>query len=50
MFVKTPFDTIENKDERETIIDKAVDKLKSVLYRDGIWYADYVRIRMKAIK
>lgn len=50
MFVKTPFDAIENKDERETIIDKAVDKLKGVLYRDSIWNADYVRIRMKAIR
>ena len=50
MFVKTPFDAIENKDERETIIDKAVDKLKGVLYRDSIWYADYVRIRMKTIR
>lgn len=50
MFVKTPFSAIGNEDEKETIIDKAVDNLKNTLYRDGIWYADYVRLRMKAIR
>lgn len=50
MFVKTPFSVIENEDIRETIIDKAVDDLRKVLYKDGKWYADYVRIRIKAIK
>ena len=50
MFVKTPFSVIENEDIRETIIDKAVDDLRKILYKDGKWYADYVRIRIKAIK
>lgn len=50
MFVKTPFSVIRNADEKEAIIDKAVEDLRSVLYNDGKWYADYVRIRMKAIK
>ena len=50
MFVKTPFSVMENEDEKEAIIDKAVDNLKGTLYKDGIWYADYVRIRMKAIR
>ena len=50
MFVKTPFTIIQNVDEKNAIIDKAVDNLQSILYRDGKWYADYVRIRMKAIR
>ena len=50
MFVKTPFTVIENEDVKEAMIDKAVDNLRDVLYKDGKWYADYVRIRMKAIK
>ena len=50
MFVKSPFSVIENTEEKEMIIDKAVDDLRGELYNDGKWYADYVRIRMKAIK
>lgn len=50
MFVKNPFTVINNEDEKRTIIDKAVDNLRDILYKDGKWYADYVRIRMKAIK
>ena len=50
MFVKTPFTVIENEEEKNIIIDKVVDRLKGILYRDGKWYADYVRLRMKAIK
>ena len=50
MFIKTPFTVINNEDEKRTIIDKVVDDLQDILYKDGKWYADYVRIRMKAIK
>ena len=50
MFVKTPFSVIKNIEERETIKDKAVDNLRNILYKDGKWYADYVRIRIKAIR
>lgn len=50
MFVKSPFSVIENTEEKEMITDKAVDDLRGELYNDGKWYADYVRIRMKAIK
>ena len=50
MFVKAPFTGIESIDVKEAIIDKAVDNLKGILYKDGKWYADYVRIRMRAIK
>ncbi len=50
MFVKTPFSIIDSEEEKEAIIDKAVANLKNVLYKDDKWYADYVRIRMKAVK
>ena len=50
MFVKTPFSVIKNEDVVAAMIDKAVDYLRDVLYKNGKWYADYVRIRMKAIK
>ena len=49
MFVKTPFVTVDDA-EGEEIICQAVERLKNVLYREGRWYADYVRIRMKAVK
>lgn len=50
MFVKTPFSVINNEDEKRMIIDKTVSNLQEILYKDGKWYADYVRIRMKAIR
>lgn len=50
MFVKTPFSVIENESEREAVKEKAVDKLRDALYKDGKWYADYVRLRMKAVR
>lgn len=49
MFVKTPFATVDDA-EREGIICKAVERLRDTLYREDRWYADYVRIRMKAVK
>ncbi len=50
MFVKTPFSIIKREQEKETIIDRAVAALRNDLYVEGKWYADYVRIRMKAIR
>lgn len=50
MFIKIPFTAIKDLGEKETIIDETVVKLQELLYKDGEWYADYVRIRMKAIK
>ena len=35
---------------QETIIREAVETLRPVLYHDGCWYVDYVRIRIKAVK
>ncbi len=34
----------------ENIIHRAVDILRPTNYKNGIWYADYVRLRVKAIK
>lgn len=50
MFVKTPFSVVETEQTKELIIDKAIETLRSDLYINGKWYADYVRIRMKAIR
>lgn len=50
MFVKAPFTVVKDKEEREVITEKAADRLKSSLCKDGKWYADYVRIRMKAVR
>ena len=50
MFVKTPFEIVKSEQEKETIINKAIGILRNDLYIDGKWYADYVRIRMKAIR
>lgn len=49
MFVKTPFQGISPA-LAEEIICSAASELKGVLYHDGNWYADYVRIRCKAVK
>lgn len=32
------------------IIDALVERLKPALYRDGVWYADYRRLRVVAVK
>lgn len=50
MFIKTPFSVVGAEQERETIIDQAVDVLRNDLYIGDKWYADYVRIRIKAIR
>ena len=50
MFVKTPFSVVDNEDEREEMKDRTVDNLRNILFKDGKWYADYVRIRMRAIR
>ena len=34
----------------EKVIEQAVEQLRPTHYRDGNWYADYVRLRMIAIK
>ncbi|MCI8573283.1 MAG: class I SAM-dependent methyltransferase [Oscillibacter sp.] len=49
MFVKTPFAGIP-QELGEEIIRSAAEELKDDLYKDGAWYADYVRLRGKAVK
>lgn len=49
MFVKTPFDQVREED-RKAIVEGAVDRLRYPLQQDDKWYADYVRLRMKAVK
>jgi len=36
--------------ERETMMDQIAEKLKPVLYQNGTWFADYRRIRIRAVK
>ncbi len=50
MFISTPFYAVSEEAQREAIRNRAVELLKKDLYRDGKWYADYVRLRIKAIK
>ena len=50
MFLKTPFSVVEAEQEKAAIINKAVAMLRDDLYKERKWYADYVRIRMKAIR
>ena len=49
MFIKTPFSVVRTEQEKEEIVDKAVGTLHGDLFMNGKWYADYVRIRMKAV-
>jgi len=49
MFIKTPFGQMEAA-EKDAILRETVQELKGMLYRDGVWYSDYVRLRCKAIK
>lgn len=50
MFVKKPFSVVKSEEERRAIRDTAQSGLFESLYRDGKWFADYVRLRMKAVK
>lgn len=36
--------------ESEKVIQKAVEYLKRDFYKNGVWHADYVRLRVKAVK
>ena len=47
MFVKTPFTGMDDA-LCEDIINSAVSQLEAELFKNGKWYADYVRLRCKA--
>ena len=49
MFIKTPFADLPH-DTCEQIISETTDRLKPRLYKNGKWHADYVRLRIKAVK
>ena len=39
-----------SEDKVEGILNRSVDLLKETNYENGKWYADYIRLRIKAIK
>lgn len=49
MFVQRPFAGMDSE-LADAIIEGAVASLAPELLRDGTWYADYVRLRMRAVK
>lgn len=49
MFVKTPFQGLDPALEEE-IVRASVSALRETLYHGGSWYADYVRLRCKAVR
>lgn len=49
MFIVQPFKGLD-KSLKDEIILETVQNVKPILYKDGIWYVDYVRIRLKAQK
>ena len=49
MFNLLPFNGFSDNLTKE-IINKACDELKPILYKDGKWFVDYVRIRLRAVK
>lgn len=50
MFVKAPFEAVSEAEEREQMIAEAAQALRGELYARGVWYADYVRLRMRAVR
>ena len=50
MFVKEPFSAVKTEQKKAEIVDNVVEILRNDLFIKGKWYADYVRIRMKAIR
>lgn len=50
MFVKTPFAAVGSVSDKEAMMHAVQNLLRSSLFIDGKWYADYVRIRMKALR
>lgn len=50
MFVKAPFAAVRTPEDKELIKDKAAALLRDHLYIGNKWYADYVRLRMKALR
>ena len=49
MFVNEPFESVADA-VKEEIITETVFRLEPYLFKNGVWHADYVHLRMKAIK
>lgn len=49
MFVRRPFEGMESALEAQ-VVAEAVEELRPEMLRDGTWYADYVRLRMRAVR
>lgn len=49
MFDTEPFRDLDPETEQE-IFNEAEEELRPLLYQNGSWYIDYVRIRLKAVK
>lgn len=49
MFVKESFSIVNSEDQKDLILEQTVADLRNTLFKGGSWYADYVRLRMKAI-
>ena len=49
MFLKEPLVIIRTEDQK-SVLDQAVNSLKTKLCHDNERHVDYVRLRMKAIK
>ena len=45
-----PFLAVVPQEEREEVLTKVESKLRGHVYRDGAWYADYVRLRVVALR
>lgn len=50
MFVKEPFAAVTDDALKEQIVADAVNRLKGSLFSGGQWTADYVRLRMRAVR
>ena len=50
MFAENSFFTGISEEKQEIILQQVEEKCRSHLYREGIWYADYRRLRIVAIK
>ena len=49
MFVRRPFDGMDSA-EAGGIVSEAVAELRPTMLRDGTWFVDYTRLRMRAVR
>lgn len=50
MFIKVPFAAVASGAERDAMLHEVEEILRDSLFINGKWYADYVRLRMKALR